>query len=62
MSITDVHTASGQNTYVLSKPSIHKYCKSPQAIHNYCEPSQMKPAAILQGWGIIVDTTDQLEG
>ena len=35
------------NTWILSKPSIHKYCESPQAIHNYCEPSQMKPVAIL---------------
>ena len=47
MSITDVNTAPGQNTCVLSKPSIHKHYKSPQAIHNYCESSQMKPAAIL---------------
>ena len=36
-----------QNTCVLSKPSIHKYCKSPQAFHNYDEPSQMNPTAIL---------------
>ena len=37
MSITDVNTASGLNTCVLFKPSIHKYCKSPHAIDNYCE-------------------------
>ena len=49
MSITDVNTAPGQNTCVLSIPSIHKYCKSPQAIHNYCEPSQMKPAILYFG-------------
>ena len=35
------------NTCVLSKPSIHKYCKYPQAIHNYYESLQMKPVAIL---------------
>ena len=47
MSITDVINATDQNTCVLSKPSIQKYCKSHQATHNYCELSQMKPAAIL---------------
>ena len=47
MSITDVNTAPGQITSVLSKPSIHNYFKYPQAIHNYCEPSQMKPTAII---------------
>ena len=46
------------NTCVLSKPSIHKYCKSSQAIQNNYEPSQMKPVAILypgscpRGWDL----------